>query len=65
MKIKVDQSKCIGCGACVSIASKSFKLKEVGDRYKSQPIEPVGDDIKTIKGAVNCCPVKAISLEDL
>jgi len=59
MKVKVDKDKCIGCGLCVSLAPKSFKLGEDG---KSQVIEPVGDDEKTIENAAESCPVGAIEI---
>ncbi len=60
--IVIDRSKCVGCGACVSIAPKSFKLVKAGDNDKSVPIVPAGDDKKVIQGAIECCPVQAISL---
>lgn len=59
MKIKVDEEKCIGCGTCVVIAPKSFKLTDDG---KAEVIEPPGDDEATIKEAVDSCPVDAIEL---
>jgi len=59
MKVTVDKDKCIGCGLCVSLAPKSFKLGEDG---KSQVIEPVGDDWETIKNAAESCPVGAIKI---
>jgi ferredoxin len=55
----VDKEKCIGCGTCVALAGKTFKLGADG---KSEVLEPVGDDEKTIAEAVEACPVKAISL---
>lgn len=61
MKVKVDKEKCIGCGTCVVIAPKTFKL---GDDGKSQVIEPSGDDETTIKEAVDSCPVDAIEYAD-
>lgn len=61
MKIKIDKEKCIGCGTCVALASKSFKL---GDDGKAQPLEPPGDDEETIKEAIDSCPVDAIELAD-
>ncbi len=57
----VDQQKCIGCGTCVALAPKSFKLSEAG---KSQPINPPGDDEAAIKNAIDSCPVTAISWEE-
>jgi len=61
MKVKVDKDKCIGCGLCVSLAPKSFKLGEDG---KSQAIESVGDDLETIKNAAESCPVSAIEIAE-
>ena len=59
-KVKVDSQKCIGCGVCVTIAPKSFRLNNEG---KSSPIEPAGDEEKTIREAIESCPVEAISWE--
>lgn len=57
---KVDTEKCIGCGACVSICSEVFELK---DDAKSHVIK--GADItknaKCIEEAKESCPVQAIS----
>ena len=61
MKIKVDKEKCIGCGTCVVIAPKTFRLGKDG---KSEIIEPPGDDEEKIKEAVDSCPVDAIELAD-
>jgi len=60
MKIKVDKNKCIGCGACIAIASKSFKFDSEG---KSELIEPLGDSEEIIKEAAESCPVRAITIE--
>jgi len=59
MKIKVDKNKCIGCGTCIAIAPKSFKLDEGG---KADPIDPPGDNEETIKEAAESCPVQAIEV---
>lgn len=56
-KITIAKNKCIGCGTCVVIAPKSFKLTDDG---KAEVIEPPGDSPKTIKEAVDSCPVQAI-----
>lgn len=60
IKISVDKDKCIGCGACVAVAPKSFRLGEDG---KSVAIEPAGDDLATVKNAAESCPVEAIKIE--
>ncbi len=58
MKIAVDGKKCIGCGLCVSLAEKSFKL--VG--CKSVPLNPPKDEIEVIEEAAESCPVSAIKI---
>jgi len=56
----VDQEKCIGCGTCVALAAKSFKLNDQG---KSIAINPAGDDEAAIQSAIDGCPTKVISLQ--
>lgn len=60
-KAVVDKTKCIGCGSCVAIAPKSFKL---GDDGKAEAIEPAGDPEETVKQAIEGCPVDAIRWEE-
>jgi len=61
MKIDIDKDLCIGCGTCVSIAPKSFKLTDDG---KVEVIEPQEDDEAKIKEAIDSCPVSAIKSID-
>jgi len=61
MKIKIDQEKCIGCGTCLALAPASFKWNE---QNKAEGINPAGDDEKTVKEAVDACPVQAIAMEE-
>jgi len=60
-KITINKNLCLGCGTCVAIASKSFKL---GDDGKVEVIEPAGDNKKIIKEAIDSCPVSAIKSTD-
>lgn len=55
---QVNPDTCIGCGACVAIAGKSFKMNDSG---KSIAINPAGDDQETIQKAIDSCPVNAIA----
>ena len=59
--MKVDKDKCIGCGTCVAIAAKSFKLTDDG---KAIFIEPPGDEEAKIQEAIDSCPVAAIESAD-
>ena len=57
MKIIVDKNLCIGCGTCVAIAPKSFKLDNEG---KAEVVETPQDKEEAIKEAIDNCPVGAI-----
>jgi len=59
-QIKIDKEKCIGCGACIAVAPKTFQFDS---EYKVEVIDPVGDDDATIKNGVESCPVQAITIE--
>ncbi|MFA5420550.1 MAG: ferredoxin [Patescibacteria group bacterium] len=58
MSIKVDQAKCIGCGMCVNMCPKVFKINSVG---KSEVIS--NNDVDCARNAANSCPVEAIFVE--
>lgn len=34
-KVSVDEKKCIGCGACASVCSEVFEMKEIKGESKS------------------------------
>lgn len=59
-KIIVDPVKCIGCGLCVSLAEKVFKINDQG---KSEVIGECGEDEeceKKVQESIESCPVQAI-----
>ena len=56
--ITVNQETCIGCGTCVALCPQTFKLNDGG---KSEVISQ--DDAECAKGAVESCPVQAITVE--
>lgn len=56
--IKVDESKCIGCGACVAIDSEHFDFNENGlSKVTSQDMTNFNNEV------IDSCPVGAISVE--
>jgi len=56
--IKVDKSKCIGCGACEATCPKSFKL----EGGKAHPVKSSVEELTCEKDAESGCPVDAISV---
>lgn len=59
MKVKVDQDKCIACGACVAIAPENFDFNEEG--LSTVINEEVTDNARS---ALEACPVYAISIDE-
>lgn len=64
MKVKVDQSKCIGCGVCVDVAEKVFEMKD----GTSSPITTADmsspENMEGVKMACEVCPIQAITMEE-
>lgn len=60
-KVKVDKSKCIGCGTCSALAPKTFKMNDADQ--KAEPLPGEHDDDKTVLQAAQSCPVFAIIVE--
>lgn len=58
---KVDEDKCIGCGACVAMCPEVFEMNSEGKSIVKK-CEGVSED--SIKLAVNSCPVQAIEYDD-
>jgi len=62
MEVKVDKKNCVGCGACVSLCSKYFELDSEGkSKVKKEKVDP--KDEKSVREAVESCPVGAISIK--
>ena len=59
MNVSVDQEKCIGCGACVSICPGVFAMEGHKSVVKKSDCE--GCDCKE---AASACPVGAISVTE-
>lgn len=62
-KLHVDDSKCIGCGLCVSMDEKHFEFNDEG--VSSVKDENVLDNEKNdLLNIVESCPVGAITIEE-
>lgn len=59
--VKVISSKCIGCGSCVSLAGKTFRLNS---NNVSEVLPGEHDDNQTVLLAAQSCPVSAIEVLD-
>lgn len=57
----VDKEKCIGCGACVSVAPDIFEL---GSDGKSHPKVSEVKSKEKVKEAMEVCPVGAIGIKE-
>ena len=53
--VRINKSKCTGCGACVSSCPEVFGMKDGKAYVKSQK------NVSCVKGAIDSCPVNAIS----
>lgn len=63
--IRIDESLCIGCCSCETIAPKIFHIdKNVNVNPKSHVVDTLGNDIDTILDAAQTCPTKAIIVDD-
>jgi len=60
-KIAVDQEKCVGCGACVSLCPEVF---EIGEDGKSRVKDPAACAKCDCQGAIEGCPSAAIAWEE-
>lgn len=59
MKVKVDQDKCIGCGACPSLVPEVFDFNDNGLAHTI--VDTVPENLKEdTVDALNNCPVGAI-----
>lgn len=52
--VKVDEDKCIGCGACEATCPDGFEMKDDKAHVKDA-------NAKCIDEAISTCPVEAIS----
>ena len=61
MKFKVDEEKCIGCGACAAICDDVFEINDEGFAVAKDD-EITDEDVKeNAISALEGCPTDAIS----
>lgn len=58
-EIRVDKEKCIGCGSCEAICSKTFMMKN----GKAIAKKPTLEKLDCEEEARDSCPVDAISIQ--
>jgi len=69
MKIIQERSKCIGCGSCVAVCSKFFKMADDGlvdlkeARQNGDSFELEIKEVDCAKEAAEICPVQIIKVE--
>lgn len=59
--VRVILTKCIGCGSCVGLAGKTFKLNS---NNVSEVLPGEHDDDQTVLLAAQSCPTAAIEVSN-
>jgi len=63
MKVRVDAGVCAGFGVCLGLCPEVFELHE--DGYAVVKVSEVPQELEdAVRGAVNQCPSRAISLNE-
>lgn len=66
LRVEVDQSLCIGCCSCETIAPDVFELnRNAKSNPKSRVKNPKGAGVNRIMNAAETCPTKAIQVDNL
>lgn len=64
-KIEVDETACVGCGACAATCDEGFDLKDTDDGQKAKAKKAEVEELGCIDEAAKVCPVNAIHITDL
>ncbi|MBM3256310.1 MAG: ferredoxin [Candidatus Moranbacteria bacterium] len=65
MRVFVDKTKCIGCGACASLAPTVFKISLEDGKSEADQDACTRDQCEDIcREAARACPAGAITIED-
>jgi ferredoxin len=59
--IAADREVCIGSGMCVTCAPATF---DQDAEAKVVLLDPAGDDLDTVRAAVEACPTRALTLHE-
>ncbi len=59
--VKVDESKCIGCGVCAALCPEVFELNEEG----KSTVKAQSCDKHDLKEVADTCASGAISVEEV
>ena len=59
--VTIDRDVCIGSGMCTVYAGATFSQD---GEAKAVLLEPAGDDLDTIRTAIEACPTRALALVD-
>lgn len=68
MKIKLDRTKCIGCGSCSAICPKYFELADDGKSHLKGSDKADAEELQVQKAdcaesAAEMCPVQCIEVD--
>ena len=66
-QIKIDRTKCIGCGTCMALCADFFDLGRDNKAVLKKSVAPQKDQIETenigcAKSAAEVCPAQCITI---